>query len=146
MNNCLCISVCGVCTYGPAVAVSADVIHWELSFLHILPEMMVTKKRNSSGMATMEVQEQAFYLEKHELAVDSDSEFAYEEVPVEEDYTSVVEEDLDTALRVINEAQGDAEAAAVCHVIINVTLSYHSVLKMFLFSLTLKLLMHLHSA
>lgn len=68
-------------------------------------------------MATMEVQEQAFYIEKHELVVDSDSEFAYEEVPVEEDYSSVVEEDLDTALRVINEAQGDTEAATVYHIL-----------------------------
>lgn len=78
----------------------------------MIPEIAVTKK-HSSAMATMEMQEQAFYIEKRELTVDSDSEFTYEEVPLEEDYTSVIEEDLDTALRVINEAQGDAEAAAV---------------------------------
>lgn len=60
-----------------------------------------------------DIQEQAFYIEKHEVVVDSDEEFTYEEVPVDDDFASVVEEDLDTALRVINEARGDAEAAQV---------------------------------
>lgn len=63
-----------------------------------------------------DIQEQAFYIEKHDVVVDSDEEFTYEEVPVDDDFTSVVEEDLDTALRVINEAQGDAEAIQVLFV------------------------------
>lgn len=63
-----------------------------------------------ASMADQEISEQAYYIEKHELPVDSDEEFAYEEVPLEEDFVSVVEEDLDTALRVINEGKGDEEA------------------------------------
>ena len=57
--------------------------------------------------------EQAYYIEKHELQVDSDEDFQYETVPLEEDFASIAEEDLDTALRVINEAKGDFEAIHV---------------------------------
>ena len=64
-------------------------------------------------MADQEATEQAYYIEKHDIAVDSDEEFRYEEVPLDDDYASVVEEDLDTALRTINEAKGDAEASVV---------------------------------
>lgn len=66
--------------------------------------------------------EQAYYIEKHEIPVDSDEEFNYEEIPLEDDYTSVVEEDLDTALRVINEAKGDAEAANVSYMKLSLSL------------------------
>lgn len=65
-----------------------------------------------ASMADQEATEQAFYIEKHELAVDSDEEFAYEAVPLDDDLTSVIEEDLETALRVINETNGD-DAASV---------------------------------
>lgn len=64
-------------------------------------------------MASAETQEQAYFIEKHVVEVESDDEFKYEEVPVDDDFNSVVEEDLDTALRIINEAHGDAEATAV---------------------------------
>ena len=64
-------------------------------------------------MADQDASEQAFYIEKHELQVDSDEEFAYENVALDDDFTSVVEEDLDTALRVINEERGDYDAIHV---------------------------------
>lgn len=64
-------------------------------------------------MADQVASEQAFYIEKHELQVDSDEEFNYETIPLEDDFISVADEDLDTALRVINEANGDSEAANV---------------------------------
>lgn len=57
--------------------------------------------------------EQAFYIEKHELVDDSDEEYRYEEVPIDDDFTSTVDEDLDSALRVINEGKGDLEAINV---------------------------------
>lgn len=54
-----------------------------------------------------------FYLEKEQLAVDSDEEFQYEEVPVDEDFVAPeFEEDLDLAVRTIREAGEDVEATA----------------------------------
>ncbi|XP_071100813.1 sperm-associated antigen 16 protein-like [Haliotis cracherodii] len=51
-----------------------------------------------------------YYLEKVQLLVDSDDEFQYEEVPIDEDFiTSEIEEDLDRAVRTIKEASEDNE-------------------------------------
>ncbi|BFZ22703.1 hypothetical protein BsWGS_25742 [Bradybaena similaris] len=52
-----------------------------------------------------------FYIEKVEVPLDSDDEFQYEEILVDEDIlTSELDEDLDAAVRTIREANEDAEA------------------------------------
>ncbi|KAK3787722.1 hypothetical protein RRG08_019859 [Elysia crispata] len=52
-----------------------------------------------------------FYVEKEEITLDSDDEFVYEEVPVEDDSVPPeLEEDLDAAVRTIREANEDANA------------------------------------
>ncbi|XP_053372665.1 uncharacterized protein LOC123560004 [Mercenaria mercenaria] len=57
-----------------------------------------------------------FYLEREQLTVDSDDEFQYEEVPVDEDFVAPdlpllnLEEDLDLAVRTIKEYKEDEQA------------------------------------
>ncbi|XP_012935784.1 sperm-associated antigen 16 protein [Aplysia californica] len=52
-----------------------------------------------------------YYVEKEEIAVDSDDEFVYEEVPVDDDpVPPELEEDLDAAVRTLREANEDADA------------------------------------
>ncbi|RUS86529.1 hypothetical protein EGW08_005721 [Elysia chlorotica] len=52
-----------------------------------------------------------YYVEKEEITLDSDDEFVYEEVPVEDDSVPPeLEEDLDAAVRTIREANEDANA------------------------------------
>ncbi|KAK6183538.1 hypothetical protein SNE40_011003 [Patella caerulea] len=53
-----------------------------------------------------------FYLEKEQLLADSDDEFQYEEVPIDEEFiVDDVVENLDVAVRTIRESQDDAQAA-----------------------------------
>lgn len=54
-----------------------------------------------------------FYLEREQLTIDSDDEFQYEEVPVDEDFVAPdLEEDLDVAVRTIRESKEDEQATA----------------------------------
>ncbi|KAL3836745.1 hypothetical protein ACJMK2_022162 [Sinanodonta woodiana] len=54
-----------------------------------------------------------YYLEKEQITVDSDDEFQYEEVPVDEDFVAAdLEEDLDAAVRTIRVSEEDAQATA----------------------------------
>ncbi|XP_064643835.1 sperm-associated antigen 16 protein-like [Lineus longissimus] len=54
--------------------------------------------------------ENKFYLEKEQIIDDSDEEYQYETVPVDEDFIGGDEEDLEIAVRTIQEKTGDAEA------------------------------------
>ncbi|CAG2192150.1 Sperm-associated antigen 16 protein,Flagellar WD repeat-containing protein Pf20 [Mytilus edulis] len=52
-----------------------------------------------------------FYLQKEQLTVDSDDEYEYEEVPVNEDFINAdLDEDLDLAVRTIREAEEEKDA------------------------------------
>ncbi|KAH3703206.1 sperm-associated antigen 16 protein-like [Dreissena polymorpha] len=54
-----------------------------------------------------------YYLEREQLVVDSDDEFQYEEVPVDEDFVAPdMEEDLDFAVRTIRDGKEDEQATA----------------------------------
>lgn len=58
-----------------------------------------------------------YYLEKEQLTIDSDDEFAYEEVPVDEDFVvpdkpDYLEEDLDFAVRTLRDVKEDEGATA----------------------------------
>ncbi|XP_071789054.1 sperm-associated antigen 16 protein-like [Asterias amurensis] len=52
----------------------------------------------------------AYYLEQAVLPVDSDDEFPYEEVEIDDDFASEPDEDLHAAVRTIQEAQEDQDA------------------------------------
>lgn len=57
--------------------------------------------------------EQAYYIESHEVVDDSDDEYRYEEVPIDDEVAGILEEDLDTALRAINEGKTDETLQSV---------------------------------
>ncbi|KAJ8035607.1 Sperm-associated antigen 16 protein [Holothuria leucospilota] len=56
-------------------------------------------------------QDGAYYLERASILEDSDDDFQYEEIPEDEDLASEADEDLHAAVRTIQEAQEDDEAA-----------------------------------
>ncbi|KAH9524359.1 Sperm-associated antigen 16 protein [Bulinus truncatus] len=63
-----------------------------------------------------------YYIEKEEVTVDSDDDFKYEEVPVDDDFVPPeLEEDLDAAVRTIHEANEDAIAKATGQVAVKST-------------------------
>ncbi|OWF39576.1 sperm-associated antigen 16 protein-like isoform X1 [Mizuhopecten yessoensis] len=52
-----------------------------------------------------------YYLEKEKIAVDSDDEYTYEEVPVDEDFLAAdLHEDLDLAVQTIQDVEEDKQA------------------------------------
>ncbi|XP_072020813.1 sperm-associated antigen 16 protein-like [Amphiura filiformis] len=53
----------------------------------------------------------AYYLQQGTIAEDSDDEFPYEAVPLDDEFASDQDEDLNVAVRTIQEAQEDDEAA-----------------------------------
>ncbi|XP_060604185.1 LOW QUALITY PROTEIN: sperm-associated antigen 16 protein-like [Ruditapes philippinarum] len=54
-----------------------------------------------------------FYLEREQITVESDDEFQYEEVPIDEDFvTPDLEEDLDLAVKTIREYKEDEQATS----------------------------------
>ncbi|XP_061182742.1 sperm-associated antigen 16 protein-like isoform X1 [Saccostrea echinata] len=58
-----------------------------------------------------EEETEKFYLQKEQIVVDSDEEYQYEEVPIDEIFIGAEgEEDLDVAVRTIREAEEDALA------------------------------------
>ncbi|XP_013086434.2 sperm-associated antigen 16 protein-like isoform X1 [Biomphalaria glabrata] len=60
-----------------------------------------------------------YYIEKEEVTVDSDDDFKYEEVPIDDDFIPPdLEEDLDLAVRTIHEANEDAIAKASGQVVV----------------------------
>eukprot|EP00057_Strongylocentrotus_purpuratus_P034520 XP_795557.3 PREDICTED: sperm-associated antigen 16 protein [Strongylocentrotus purpuratus] len=56
-------------------------------------------------------EEGAYFLERATITEDSDDEFQYEEIPIDDDLVSEIDEDLNNAVRTIQEAQDDKEAA-----------------------------------
>ncbi|CAD5119695.1 DgyrCDS8287 [Dimorphilus gyrociliatus] len=64
-------------------------------------------------MAALEAEPpERFYLERREIFEDTDTDFPYEEIPVDDEFKTSVEidEDLETAVRTIREAEEDCKA------------------------------------
>ncbi|XP_033102274.1 sperm-associated antigen 16 protein-like [Anneissia japonica] len=63
-------------------------------------------------------EEGAYYLERVNIVEDSDDEFKYEDVAIDDDYASEPDEDLHAAVRTIQEAEEDDLAAGKANIII----------------------------
>lgn len=72
---------------------------------------MELKKGAERLTMTTQYQDDKYFLEKEQIIEDLEDDYIYEEVPVEDEFLHSDEEDLDDAVRIIQEGLGDESAA-----------------------------------